>query len=155
METRETILWPHSDVCRKSSDRSFIVSLQQLYRLKIAAGCRTVVLLDPQRLERTDGLGPASQHKVPDQPPPKLRHPCRERRADANAGSEVFVGGFQPRRGIDGVAMRRLFKEPLTTEISNYRRTGVHADARDAERNPFFKPAAPEGLGVLVESQCA
>jgi hypothetical protein len=105
METCETIVWPRSDVRRESSDRSFIVSFQQLYRFKIAAGCGAVVLFYPQRLERADGLGPTFQHKVTDQPPPKVRHSCRERATNANARSEVLVGSFQPRRSVDGVAI--------------------------------------------------
>ena len=60
-------------------------------------------MLYPERFERAQGLGPAFEHKVPNQPPSKVWHPCRERSTNANASSEVLIGSFQPRRGVDGV----------------------------------------------------
>jgi hypothetical protein len=73
VETCETIVRPHPDMCRVSSDRSFVINLHQLYRFQIAGGYSTVVLLDPERFERAANLGPAFQHKVPDQPPAEPR----------------------------------------------------------------------------------
>ncbi len=144
VEARETIVWPHTDMCRESSDRSFIISLHQLYRFQIAGGYRTVVELYPQRLERADGLGPAFQHKVPDQPPAKVWHSCRERSTHAKAGSELLVGSFQPRRSVDGVAISRVFKEPPTPEVADNRRSRMHTNPCDPHCNAFLTPVVAD-----------
>jgi len=36
---------------------------------------------------------------------PEVLYLCCKNCADANAGAELFVGGFQPRRDVDGIAI--------------------------------------------------
>src|SRR5674476_527040 len=118
--------------------------------------CRGIIaLFRRQRFEGAQGLRPAPQQKVPHRTAPEVRYLCREDCADANAGAELFVGGFQPRRDIDGVAIGCVVEEAAATEIADDRRSGMNTDPCDSQRDFLFLPAHAECLRVFVQSQCA
>ena len=55
--------------------------------------------------------------------------------ADADARAELLVDRFEPRRGVDGVAIGRVVEQPPAAEIADDRRSRMNADAGDAERH--------------------
>src|SRR5215467_6776115 len=107
--------------------------------------CRSVfVLFRPQRLEGANGFRAAPQQKVPHRTAPEVIHLCREDRADTNAGAESFVGRFQPRCDVDGIAIGRVVEEVAATEIADNRRSCMSTDTCDSQRDALFLPALAE-----------
>ena len=92
----------------------------------------------------------AAQHDIADWPPAKIAGPVGRRGADANARSEMLVGGLKTRSRVDGVAVGRVVEETAAAEIADDRRPGMNADPRRAELRPL-PPAFPESLGPGVE----
>src|SRR5450830_1883122 len=104
--------------------------------------CRGIfVLFRPQRLEGAEGLRPAPQQKVPHRTTPEVLYLCREDCADANAGAELLVGGFQPRRDVDGIAIGCVVEETAATEIADDRRSCMNTDPCDSQHDSLFVPA--------------
>src|SRR5262245_9016223 len=54
------------------------------------------------------------------------------RRADTDRRAELLVGGFQTRRGVDGVAMRRVVELGADADVTDNGGAGLDADARAA-----------------------
>ena len=52
---------------------------------------------------------------------------------DADARPQRLVGRFEPRRGVDRIAMRGVVETAAAAEIADDRRPGIDADARRAE----------------------
>jgi hypothetical protein len=115
----------------KGSERRRIVCLKLCKSFLITAHSLVFVLLSGNRLESAQRLGPSAQHKVAHRPAMKVRHFHCQGRADADAGAELFIGGLEPRRGIDRVSIGGVIEESLATEIANQRRPGMDANARD------------------------
>ena len=119
----------------KGGDRAGIVGFEFGEGIQVALVAGSVVLLGPQRLESAQRLGLAAQHQIADRPAAESLDLAGERRADADAGAELLVGGFQPRRDIDGVAIGGVIEEAAAAEIADDRRPGMDADPGDAERD--------------------
>ena len=105
--------------------------------------------------EGTHCLNPTSEQKVTDRPPPKILHRFCKGRAYTNAGAELLVGGFEPRRNVDGVAVSGIVEEPATAEISDDRWSRMDSDTRYPQRDTLFLAAFAERLGIFVQCQCA
>ena len=155
MEARQLIAGVFAHMRRKGRDRTGVARFQLGKGLQITLGRGVLILLDPQRLEGAQGFRPAPQQQVAYRPAVEVLHFCREDRADANAGAELLVGGFQSRGDVDGVAIGRVVEEAAAAEIADDRRSGMNADACGAQRDSFLVPALAESLRVFVQSQCA
>ena len=119
VEARELIVRLLADMRCECGDCAGIAGLQLGKGLQIAL-CRWVfVLFDPKRLEGTQRLGPAPQHQIADRSAAEVLDLRREGCADANAGAELLVGGFQPRRDVDGVAIGGVVEEAAAAEIAD------------------------------------
>ena len=75
--------------------------------------------------------------------------PCPRGRAHADAGAELLVGGFEPRRNIDGIAIGGVVEEAAAAEISDNRRAGMHPDPGGAERDAFFDGSVRRKIGRI------
>jgi len=155
VKARELIISVPPNMRRKGSHRAGIACFQFGKRLKITLRRGVFVLCIPKGFESTQSLHPTPQNKVPDRSASELFYPRRERCTGAYARAELLVGGFQSRRNVDGVAMGCVVEEAPATKIADDRRSGMDANARDAQRDALFMTACAESLGVLVKSQCA
>ena len=107
--------------------------------------CRGVfVLLDTERLEGRQSLGPAPQHQIAHRSAPELLYLCREDCADTNAGAELLVGGFQSCCDVDGVAIGCVVEEAITTEIADDRRACMNTNTCNSQHDALVTPALPE-----------
>ena len=107
--------------------------------------CRGIfVLFRPQRLEGTKGFRSAPQQKVSHRTAPEVLYLCREDCADANAGAELLVGCFQPRRNVDGVAIGCVVEEAAAPEIADDRRSCMNTDTGNSQRDALLVPALAE-----------
>ncbi len=93
------------------------------------AGSRRRERLLLERLIGPQRLAPSAQDDVADRPALEIHRGLRDRLADADTRAEMLVGGFQPRRGVDGVAVGGVVEEVATAEIADQRR------ARHARRS--------------------
>ena len=50
----------------------------------------------------------------------------------------MFIGGFQSRRGVHGIAVCSVVEELLATEVSDNGDTGVYPEPRNAKWNAFM-----------------
>src|SRR5580698_4505642 len=101
------------------------------------------------------GLRPPPQHKVSNRPAAKLLHSRHENSADAYAGAELLVCGFQPRRNIDRIAVSRVVEEAAAAKISHNCRSRMNTNTRDTKRDVIPLPTFAECLCVLIQSQRA
>ena len=81
-----------------------------------------------------------AQHQITDRPAAKLRRAIGDRGADANTRAEGLVGRFKPRRGVDGIAVRRVIEETPAAKIADDGRSAqvlvdVDGDDQEAERS--------------------
>ena len=92
----ELVLSVLADMRRKGRHRTGIARFEFGKCLQIGCRIGILILLKPERLEGAQSFSPAPQDKVPDRPPAELRHSRREGCANANAGAELLIDGFQP-----------------------------------------------------------
>ena len=128
----------------KGCHRAGIAGFQLGKRLQITLRRGIFVLLASKGLKSSQSFCPTPQNKVADRSAPEILHLRRERRADADAGAELLVGGFQSRRNVDGVAIGCVVEEATATEITDDRRPGMNTDPRDSQRDTLFVPALAE-----------
>ena len=85
--------------------------------------CRGIFeLFYPKRLEGTQSLRPAPQHQVTYRSTPEFLHFRRDYCANANAGAQLLIGGFQSCCNVDGVALGCVVEKATATEIPHDRR---------------------------------
>src|SRR6516165_7696437 len=137
MEAGQRIVSMQADQCGKRRHRRGITSLElsesfeilrDLWRL--VGGCR-------QRLEGSERLAAPAQDQVADRPALEIRRRSGNHGTDANPGPQKLVGGLQPRRSVDGVAMGCVVEKAAAAEIANQCRARVNADSGHPEIYAF------------------
>ncbi len=144
VEARQLVLRLLADIGGEGRNRAGIVGFELGEGIQVSLGGGVVILLGAQRLESAQRFGLAAQHQIADRPAAEAIDLAGQRRADANTGAELLIGGFQPRRDIDGVAIGGVIEETIAAEIADDRRSGMDADPGDAERNAS-SPASAGG----------
>src|SRR5262245_17714719 len=104
------------------------------------------VLIRAERLEGTQALGFASQHKVADRSAAEIPCARSDHRAGTDTSAQQFVGSLQPRRYVDRIAIGRVVEEAAPAEIADNSRSRMHTDSGDAERDALFVPAIARSL---------
>ena len=146
MEAGQRIVRMLPDQGREGRHRRDVVGLQfgecfaVLPRRRGLEDGRRQGLVGPQR------LAAAAQHEIADRPPAEVFRPLRRSRAHADAGAEILVGGLQPRRDIDRIAIGCVIEKPITSEVSDQRRPGMDADPGRAKIDPLGFPALAKCL---------
>ena len=135
------ILSAPADMLGKRRYGARVASFELGERLQIAFRRRGFVLFAPEGLEGTQRLRPSAQHKVAYRPALEIHHPRGKGCANANTGPKLFVGGFQPRRNIDGITVGGVVEEAATTEIADNCGPGMSTNTRNPQGDPFFIPA--------------
>ena len=151
VEGRKLIPRVLANVACERGNRTRIARFQLGERVHITFCGGAIVLIFAKRLESTHCLYPASQHKVTDRPTTEILHRFCESRAYTNAGAESLVGGFEPRRNVDGIAVGSVVKESTSPEIADYCRSRMDPKTRYAQCDALFLAAFAKRLGKFVE----
>src|ERR1700676_1077503 len=109
----------------------------------------------PQWLVGPKRLAAPAQQQIADRPALEIRRAFGDAGADANARAEKLVGGLEPRRDVDGVAIGSVIEEAVAAEIADQRRAGVNADTGGAEIHALGLPALAKRLRPDVETMRA
>src|SRR3984885_16310490 len=140
-----------SDQRRKRRHRRGVSGLKLGEGLAILRRRRSLECRLRQRLVSPQRLAAPAQQEIADRPAAKLLRAVSNRGADANARTEKLVGGLKPRRGVDGVAIRRIVEEATAAEIADQRRAGMNADAGDTEIHPLGLPSFAKFFGPNIQ----
>src|SRR3984957_3038316 len=151
----ECIAGMRSDQRRKRGHRRDVSGLELGEGLGILRRRRPPKCRLRQRLVSAQRLAAPAQQEIADRPAAKLLCAVSDRGADANARTEKLVGGLKPRRGVDGVAIRRIVEEATAAEIADQRRAGMNADAGDTEIHPLGLPSFAKFLGPDIQMMSA
>ena len=117
----ELIIGVLSNMGCKGGHCTVIAGFQLGKRREIILSRRVFILLVPKGLKSTQSFRPPPQNKVPDRSASKIFRHRRQCGTDANAGAELFVGIFQSRRNIHGIAIGRVVEETTATKITDDR----------------------------------
>ena len=129
VESWKLIVSALANVRRERRDRAGIARFELGKRIQIGLRFRIFVLSEPKGLKDAQSLSLASQKKITNWPPTEVLHLGNEGSAHTNASAELLVGGFQPRRDIDGIPVRCVIEESAAAEIADDRRSGMSTDA--------------------------
>ena len=151
VEGRKLILRVLANVACERGNCARIGRFELRKRIHIIFCGGAIILFDPKGFERTHRLDSPSQHKVTDRPPTEIFHCHRESRAHTNASAELLVGGFEPRRNVDGIAIGGVVEESTSPEIADYRWSRVDPNSRYPQRDALFLATFAERLGKFVE----
>ncbi len=105
VKTGQRVVGMRPDQGREGRHRRGVASFQLGEGFGILRGRRSIENRCGQRLERAQRLAAPAQHEIADRASLKFPGAVGDRGADADAGAEKLVGGLQPRRGVDGVAI--------------------------------------------------
>ena len=151
VEGRKLIFRVLANVACESGNCTRIGRFELGKRIHITFCGGTIILIYAKGFKRTHRLGSPSQHKVTDRPPTEIFHSLRESRAHTNASAELLVGGFEPRRNVDGIAIGGVVEESTSPEITDYCWSRVDPNTRYPQRDALFLATFAERLGKFVE----
>ncbi len=139
----------------KGGDRAWVMRFELDEGFGIGRHRRTCKFFGSERLVSAQRFAPAAQPEIADRAAIKSFRLLGGDRADADARAELLVDRFEPRRGVDRVAVSRVVKKPPAAEIADDRRSRMDPDARDAERDAARVPFAAVVFGARVEGERA
>ena len=117
MKACQRVVGMRPDQGRKRRHRRRVPRLELGKSLGILRSRRALKTLRRQRLESAQRPAASAQYEITDRTAPKIRDTAGDRGADADAGAQMLVGGLEPCRGVDGVAVSRVVEETVAAEI--------------------------------------
>src|SRR5262245_19730200 len=111
MIARKLVIRVRAEMGGKCCNRAWIVCLQFGECCEIGLGRVAGPRIGRQGFDSAHRFGPTSEKEVTDRSAVKIGHLSGYSGTDANPGSELLIGGFQPRRDVDRVAIGGVVEE--------------------------------------------
>src|SRR5262245_49917582 len=151
VEGGQAILRLLANVRGEGGNRPRVPRLQEGKGVEVTFGSGTLKLFLLKRLKGADHLASSPQFKIADRPTAEILDPFGKRRADTNAGAELFVDRLKPRCDVDGIAISGVIEKPAAPEIADDGRPGMNTDAGYPESDALFVPALGKPFREFIQ----